>query len=246
MAEPACDSWSALDGAPLPRQARLDLLDVAMRLRPAARILVRTGTETMVAAMLLEALQLDACAARGLACVPLGVDYADGFEAAPGRPAERMAVLYVSTTLKAAESLRGLDESADDANLGRALGYPDCCIDAISSRGGVPAIADAVSLYATEGTFDPLVWPPAAIADGPLLPHFPCTSGCVTSRRLAAARWDGACRHLPAVAARVLAAARAAYWVDGSGRANTDVFGATAPAACRVERPRLPLPGLTV
>lgn len=244
---PRCtrDRWSALDTAPIPRQARLDLLDVATGLRPAARILVRLGTETSAAAMLATVLRLDVCVARGLARVPMGVDYADGFAAACGLPAERMAVLYLSTTLQTAESARALDEAADDAGLGRALGYPDCCVDAMSARGSVPGIADAVSLYSIEGTFDPLVWPPAALADGPLLAHFPCTSGCVASRRLSLGRWSGVCKHLPTVSSRVLAASRAAYWVDDSGRANTDALGAAVPTACRAARPRLPLPEWT-
>lgn len=231
------------DASRISRQARLDLLDVAIGLRPAARILVRLGGELDAALGLFGPLGLDACAARGLARVPVGASFADSFAADACRNVERMAILYVAMQRHRAESARSCDERSDDGGLGEVLGYPDCCIRAVLARGGVPSMADSIGLYSTAGFFDPLVWPPAAVADGPLLPHFPCGTECAASRRLASARWEGACEHLPEIAVRVRRAAQARYWVDGRGVARSDaVEGSLSPRGLAVVQAREDLP----
>lgn len=203
-------------------QARLDLLDVAVGLRPSARILVRPGREVMAAGGLLETLGLDACVARGLARVPLGSSFVDAFAPIGADSAERMAVLYVASRRDRAESARACDERADDAALGRALGYPECCVRAVLACGRVPTMSESIAAYSRAGTYDPLAWPAAAVADGPLLAHFPCGVGCPDSRRLALGRWTAVRRHVPELALRVQVAARARYWTDAAGTVRSD------------------------
>lgn len=201
----------------LPRQARLDVLDVAVGLRPSARILARPGAEVSAAGALIDALGLDACVARGLARVPVGRSFADSFAAEGSAGSERMAILYVSGRRETAEWARLCDERADDWALGEALGYPSCCVREVLASGRVPAMAEAVGLYSCRGVYDPLVWPPAAVADGALLPHFPCSVRCEASLRLALARWHTVRSDLPELAMQVSRAAEFCYWVDVEG-----------------------------
>ena len=177
----------------------------------------------MAAGGLLEKLGLEACVARGLARVPLGSSFVDAF-APPGADcAERMAVLYVASRRDLAESARACDERDDDGALGRALGYPECCVREMLARGRVPTMSESITTYSCAGTYDPLAWPAAAVADGPLLAHFPCGVGCPDSRRLALGRWTAVRKHVPELAVRVQVATRARYWTDSTGTVRSDV-----------------------
>lgn len=226
----------------LPRQARLDVLDVAIGLRPSARILARPGPEVRAAASLIEVLGLDACVARGLAKVPVGRSFADSFAPGDSAGAERMAILYVAGRRESAEWTRSCDERCDDEALGEALGYPLCCVRAMLARGRVPSMADAVGMYSARGGYDPLVWPPAAVADGPLLPHFPCSAGCEASRMLALARWHSVRSDLPELAMHVSRAAESLYWVDGDGIVHSGGPGSIPVDVISVVRPGDVLP----
>lgn len=210
----------------LTRQARLDLLDVAVGLRPAARIFVREGAETHEGLMIIERFGLDACAGRGLVRIPVGEAFADGFAARAEARCERMAALYVARNHHGAERARTLDEAADDGGLGTALGYPACCVGSVIARGGVPSLSESVWSYSDGSGFDPLLWPAAALADGALLPHFPCGPSCTASRSMALARWRAVQSTMPELATPIVQAARARYWVDAAGRAQTDARGA--------------------
>jgi len=227
----------------LSRQARLDLLDVAVGLRPAARIFVRVGEETHEAALMIERFGLDALAGRGLVRIPVGEAFADGFADRSETRCERMAALYVAQRREGAERARTCDEAADDDGLGAALGYPACCVASVIARGGVPSLSESVWSYSTGDGFDPLVWPAAALADGALLPHFPCGPSCGASRTMALARWRTVRSTMPELAAPIVRASRARYWVDAAGRARTDAGGAVPEPGQVVVTARDGLPG---
>ena len=220
----ARESWRLLDRSTLTLQLRLDVLDVALGLRPAARVLVRSGGEDAITATLLLALGLSVIVGRGSArCTRSSSVYLDGFSSDQDCETERFAIFYVGATEARAEVARAADESRNDQRFGSALGYPRCCVEFVHCRGGVPKIAECIATYSKDGSFNPLVWPAAAILDGALLPHFPCSQTCVHSIRLATTRWGAVRSFMPIAQTAVRRAAVAAYWIDSCGglRAGT-------------------------
>jgi hypothetical protein len=175
----------------LPLQLRLDVADVMCGLRPAARVLIpAVGPRDLELAALVET-GLDIAVARGLKWqtrrTAIGcVDWA----APASDESDPFVVLYVGQSETATVKARAADERGDDLAFGEALGYPSCCTDWVRVRGSVPALAEIFELYAPDGHYACLAWPGSMAADGPLIPHFPCSRTCAPSRVLALQRWN--------------------------------------------------------
>jgi hypothetical protein len=175
----------------LPLQLRLDCLDVMAFIRPAARILVHLDeqAEKVCAALINSGVAISV--ARGVKRQPKSkiVTVHDWFdESEPSHEFTDMAVLYIAKDQSTADSARSADETKDDVIFGRALGYPNCCVEWIRHRGRVPEIGECLKLYAPNSVYDPLMWPAAMLNDAPLTPHYPCSPSCVQSQTLAQAR----------------------------------------------------------
>lgn len=204
-------------------QVRFDLLDVYLGWRPAARLLLVRGGRAESAATLCVALGLVPVVDPALvwqARPSPGSPYVDHLsEVAGGKDAEALVVLFVGRTGDAARAAMAADRSADDGQLGVALGYPPCCIRSVGRHRGVPTLVESLQLYASDGCFDPLLWPAAALNDAGLLPHYPCGVGCMASRQLASARLRELGRHGPPDdVARVHRTARAWFGLDDRGQ----------------------------
>ncbi len=159
---------------------------------------------------------------------PAGCGYVDYFSDQPsGQKTIRVISIYVACRLELAHAAKHADEMQSDADFGRALGYPRCCVDAVVMRRHVPMLSECFSLYAPGGEYSPWLWPVALAFDAPLSPHFPCTAFCKPSAAMARARWDFVIAFGNAAVARRLAAARmSAYWLTSGGDIRS---GATIP-----------------
>ncbi|MSR41668.1 MAG: hypothetical protein EXS10_07175 [Phycisphaerales bacterium] len=235
--------FSLLESSELPLQLRLDLLDVALGIRPAARVLVRIDGEDAIGATLALALGLRVIVGRGAVRVARSTSsYVDGFSNADASNTERFAIFYVALTDAIAEVTRSADESRDDECCGNALGYPPCCIAFVKRNECVPTMNECINLYSKGGYFNPLIWPGAAILDGSLLPHFPCSRACVPSIRLATTRWNAVRKFLPQARESVRNAARAIYWIDSGGGLRASIHAPTEMKDGALARASEPLP----
>lgn len=175
----------------LPLQLRLDCLDVAASIRPAARILVHLGDEAeKVCASLINS-GISISVAKGVKHQPKPThvtvhDWFDQHESAA--EIVEMAVLYIAKEQAIADSARSADETKNDALFGKTLGYPDCCIDWVRHRGRVPEIRECLALYTKDNEYDPFPWPGAMVVDAPLTPHYPCSISCTNSVAIASQR----------------------------------------------------------
>lgn len=175
----------------LPLQLRLDLMDVFFQLRPAARILVRPEEEARDVCQSILSVGCHIAVGKGLKWQPKSsvVTCHDWFsKKSSPKELESMVVLYVAASQAEANQARAADETKNDAVFARALGYPNCCIEWVRSRKSVPELSDCIELYASEGNYDPLIWPGAMLHDASLTPHYPCSTSCVHSQDLARAR----------------------------------------------------------
>lgn len=175
----------------LPLQLRLDVLDVVFDIRPASRILVRVKSEVEeVCADIINA-GLSISVGRGIRWQRKSTVLTchDWFEDnIGGEDYEAMAILYLSTSNSVANDTRSADETKDDRVFGKALGYPNCCVDWVINRGKVPELAECIKLYTKDGFYDPLIWPGAMAVDAPLTPHYPCSIQCKKSQDIALSR----------------------------------------------------------
>lgn len=201
----------------LSNQIRLDILDVVESIRPGARIIVRPGEETNIAARLILSCGLAISVGRGMARIPLTNEaFSDHFSKEQDT-FERMAVFYVAGTKSNADALRTADESSEDSKFGLLLGYPKCCIEFVKVRGAVPKLSDTISLYSHLGKYDPLIWPASAVLDGSLVPHFPCSKFCVHTKAIAKKRWNLINNSSLELAAHIAAANSKLYWIENGG-----------------------------
>lgn len=174
-------------------QLRLDLLDVLVGLRPAARLVVHPehGLELLVSRILETGLHIEVGEGSRLQSKSERMRCVDWFERTDSgeRLTERMALLYVGTDASSACKCKLADQSRDDDVFGRALGYPECCREFVRRRGAVPALREVFDLYASDGFFNPWTWSGAMSVDAALLPHFPCSRDCTHSMSIAKSRW---------------------------------------------------------
>lgn len=201
----------------LSTQIRLDILDVVESIRPGARIIVRPGAETSIAAELILSYGLAISVGSGMARIPLTNEaFSDHFSSKQDT-FEKMAVFYLAGTKSMADALRTADESSDDSKFGLLLGYPNCCIEFVKVRRSVPKLAETVSLYSHLGKYDPLIWPASAVLDGALVPHFPCSNSCVHTKAIAKKRWNLIISGSLELAAHIASANSKLYWIENGG-----------------------------
>ena len=201
----------------LSTKIRLDILDVVESIRPGARVIVRPGAETSIAAELILSYGLAISVGRGMARIPLVNEaFADHFSNEQDT-SEKMAVFYLAGTQSMADALRTVDESSEDSKFGLLLGYPKCCIEFVKLRQAVPKLSETVSLYSHLGKYDPLIWPASAVLDGALVPHFPCSNYCVHSKTIARKRWNLINNGSLELAARIASANSKLYWIENGG-----------------------------
>jgi hypothetical protein len=177
----------------LPLQMRMDLLDVFCGLRPAARVLVKPEGEAHEVCQDILSIGFSIAVGKGVKWQPKssGVTCHDWFsEKSNSTTFESMAVIYVAASQEEAEQTKAADETRDDVVFAHALGYPNCCIEWVNERKCVPELSECIELYASQGTYDPLIWPGAMLNDAPLTPHYPCSAICRLSKALAQARVD--------------------------------------------------------
>lgn len=218
-----------LNDASLPLQLRLDCLDVAASIRPAARILVQLGNEAekVCAALLSAGIAISVAKGVKRQPKPKHVTVHDWFDHnESGAELVDMAVLYVAKDQATADRARIADETKDDVLFGKALGYPACCIEWVHRRGRVPEIAECLELYARECVYDPLMWPGSMLVDASLTPHYPCSTQCIQSRKIA----NGRLRELQKIGAqrallRLVKARDLVYWVGKNGMINASSAG---------------------
>lgn len=213
-------------------QIRCDISDVIVGLRPTARLMLRSGSETEICVRTIIEAGLFVAVGRGVKWQTrrkeLGlVDWmGDGPESNDGM--EKFVVLYIGRDRQSAEASRAADETGDDTVFGRALGYPACCIKFVHERGAVPELREVFTLYTKEGRYDPWCWPGAMALDRSLLIHYPCSTSCDHSRTLGRSRWEyilhSGCRPL---IAQLRAAHELIYWLDNDGQVQA---GSRAPA----------------
>lgn len=173
-------------------QARFDILDVLMGWRPAARLLLSRGglAEEAVRLSISYGLHVKVDPSLVRQSIPQSHSpYVDQlrFDSFSSNE-ELLVVLFIGRGPGEAETAFAADRAADDERLGRALGYPLCCVRSVVSRGFVPTLAESLSLYGTGG-FDPLLWPALSVNDAGLIPHFPCNAACEPSKGLAMNRY---------------------------------------------------------
>jgi hypothetical protein len=201
----------------LSTQIRLDILDVVESIRPGARIMVRPGEETNIAAKLILSCGLAISVGRGMARIPLANDaFSDHFSKELDT-FEKMAVFYLAGTKSMADALRAADESSEDTKFGLLLGYPKCCIEFVKVRRGVPKLSETVSLYSHLGKYDPLIWPASSVLDAALVPHFPCSNFCVHTKAIAKKRWSLITSGSLELAAQIASANSKLYWIENGG-----------------------------
>lgn len=228
-------------------QTRLDLLDILMDWRPAARLLLPRGGGAETAARICVAVGLVPIVDPSMVWQPRASasnPYVDQIVQPTGDDgAEALIALFVARTHDAARTALQADHSADDERLGMALGYPACCISFVKKRSGVPTLAESLHLYSGPGEFDPLIWPAAALNDAALLPHYPCGIECSASRALAARRLGELARLGPTEdRERVWTTARAAFGKDAAGRVTMRAGDRSVPEHGGWLTPRRPLP----
>jgi hypothetical protein len=108
--------------------------------------------------------------------------------------ASDMSFTWVASSDAVAARLLEIDVSttAHEVELGRALGYPACCIASIASVGEaeIDECADAIRQWRFAGTFA-MIDPHGYEEGRALISHLPCRPDCLASLRLAqrAARW---------------------------------------------------------
>lgn len=204
-----------------PLQLRLDVADVICGIRPAARVIFRLGLEADAGVRLLHDCGLALAVGSGFReqVEPVGYGYVDSFS---DRLSEsrviRVIPIYVARGLELARAAKQADESQSDAEFGRSLGYPSCCVDAVIKRRQVPMLSECFSLYAPGGEYSPWLWPGALALDAPLSPHFPCSAVCNASAVMARARWDSVLASgNDTIADRLVAARQAVYWLTSDG-----------------------------
>ncbi len=148
----------------------------------------------------------------------------------------------VDEAVEAESSLAGRDDDKAIRRLGRALGYPACCVDAFLRRGRRDDLSLASERIPTIGasSADPLSqWliPPLA-----LVSHVPCSLHCPDTLRYAAAVLQALDRQVPSFAERWRHLARRLHAVDHLGRCLSFVAegeldrGATVVAATEYRR----------
>ena len=201
----------------LSNQIRLDILDVVESIRPGARIIVRPGEETHIAAELILSYGLAISVGRGMARIPLKNEVFSDHFSKEQDIFERMAVFYLAGTKAMTDALRTADERSEDSKFGLLLGYPKCCIEFIKVRGAIPKLSETISLYSHLGKYDPLIWPASAVLDGALAPHFPCSKFCVQTRAIAKKRWNLICKGSLELTAHIASANSKLYWIDNEG-----------------------------
>lgn len=207
-------------------QNRLDLLDVEGGLRACSRLTLRRHSEAPKLAPLILELGLEISVGRVVRfhpAVPVN-GFVDDFSGAGSPLSDEMICFYVARTDRAAKAARGHDEDQDDVKLGVALGYPDCCVAFVQQRGSVPRLSEALSLYAADGYYDPLIWPVALIHDGALTTHYPCSQGCARSKSMSVARWNLIQRTASEPIVRSIKAIHAAHYWAAEGGAIHSTF----------------------
>ena len=237
---------SIIQESALRLQVRLDLVDVLMGWRPVARVLLQRGGAAELVARLSVAHNLEPVVDPSLVRQHRpnpGSPYVDRFDRlGPSDDFDVLVALFIARSRESAQGALEADHSADDVRLGLALGYPPCCVHFVERGGGVPTLAESLTLYG-EGGFDPLIWPAASLNDAGLLPHFPCSLHCEPSRALATRRLEVLTRYgRQQDLDRMTRSAGAAYSVDEQGtvRMHLPSLGESPPPGSL--RPRIELP----
>lgn len=167
-------------------QIKLDILDVLLNYRKGARILCRVENQIEEILETLINCKIGIAIGKGMVLQghssPNNVqDYFDS----DVKDVEKLVPIYLSQTEVKAKKLRSLDESKNDFDFGLALDYPKCCIEKVKIAGHVPTIVEAFENLLIDGKYNVWTWPIAMIRDSSLLVHFPCSTNCIESEKLA-------------------------------------------------------------
>ena len=203
-------------------QIKLDILDVILRNRPAARVLTRPSLETTICAELVIACGLSIVVGKGLVHqVKNKNNSIDWFSSSKQKESESFVVLYIGCDDRTAYLAREADESRNDVLFGQSLGYPSCCINNILQLGGIPELTDCFAYYSLNNIYDALIWPISSILDASLTPHYPCNTNCRNSRGIAQARWKALLKVESLDTIRVRDSRRLYYSLDTNFVINT-------------------------
>lgn len=167
-------------------QIKLDILDVFLNYRNGARILCRVDNQIEEILETLIKCKVGIAIGNGMVTQrqssPNNVqDYFDS----DIQDIEKLVPIYLSQNDVNAEKLRSLDETKNDLDFGLALDYPQCCVEKVQMTGHVPTIVEAFEILQIDGKYNVWSWPIAMIRDSSLLVHFPCSSNCKESQKLA-------------------------------------------------------------
>jgi hypothetical protein len=211
-------------------QVRLDMLDIVKERRLTSRLLLKREDAIKVATLLLSYKGLEVLVDKHLVTQLVakpGMPFIDDLcfqEKISDSQTEELICMYISNNKANAEKAMQADHSASDSDLGAALGYPACCVGSVVARGKVPTIHESALLYSKEFRFDPLIWPPAALFDAALLPHYPCNRDCPQSRLQAEKRWGDVCMLFPKKdLERVKKASQANYYLTDLGELSNTI-----------------------
>lgn len=209
-------------------QNRLDLLDVITEARPCARLTLRRWSEAGTVAEEILKLGLTVVAGHYYHHHPVSPrnGYVDDFRMDEEVLAEEMICLYIAQHEDIAAEARVLDESNNDELFGISLGYPRCCVDFVRTRGSVPKLEEAFSLYVKNGFYHPFAWPCAWIHDAALTMNYPCSFDCIHSRALVSGRWELLKRFAgPPLLNRIIRVHDATYWLTDDGVISSSLRG---------------------
>ncbi len=169
-------------------QLKLDVLDIVTGVRPAARIILEKNSEVHHCIPIL--LELDLSIRVGGTCLmkKSPTNFVDHYVNINDNETPEFVILYISKEKNLSHEASEADAFVRDADLGKILGYPDCCIEFVIKRGSVPSIEESFSLYSSNSSYNPLSWPVAHLFDAGLVPHFPCSMQCKRTHSLTQAR----------------------------------------------------------
>ncbi len=200
-------------------QLKIDVLTVVAGHRPAGRIFIHPDHIELVAHALVSQ-GIEVCVGQGMIGQEATINgFLYSHEAnRKNAPIYRYHVLYFSRNRDHASAARDADSQQDDTQLGHLLGYPDCCVEAVTQQGAVPDMGYYLKHAESLGYYIPLVWPPSLLIDSYILNHHPCSILCRDSALASLANLDLVIRYLPSYLSRIKHANLGPYELNGNLR----------------------------
>lgn len=213
-------------------QLKIDVLTVVAGHRPSGRIFIHPDQIELVAYGLVSQ-GIEICVGQGMigqeACTS-GFLYSHEANR-KNAPIHRYHILYFSRNRDHACATRDADTQQDDKQLGYLLGYPACCVQAVTQQGAVPDMDYYLNQAESLGYYIPLVWPPALLVDSYILNHHPCSILCRDSALASLVNLDLVNRYLPSYLSKIKNANLRPYELNGNLIGVGDLHMIQSPAA---------------